>query len=260
MTYWDPELYLRFADQRTRPGRELVGRLTLPAGEVRHALDLGCGPGNSTGVLMNRYPAARVTGVDNSPEMLTRARADLPAATFEHGDLRTWQPAAELRGHVDVILANASLQWVPDHPALFPRLAGWLREGGELAVQIPRSYELPVLSVIVEVARSPAFAGVFEGFTQPNHVHEPEAYYDFLIPHCRHVDLTEVTYYHIMDGPQTVVEWITGTGLRPWLERAGSRRDEFAAEYARRIESSYSRRRDGKALMAFRRLHILARR
>ena len=260
MANWDPDLYLRFEDQRTRPCRELVGRLTLPAGEVRAALDLGCGPGNSTAALKARYPAAHVTGVDNSPEMLAKARADFPEWAFELGDLATWQPAAEMRGQVDVILANASLQWVPNHAALFPRLIGWLRPGGELAVQIPQSEELPVLKLIVEVARSAAFAKAFEGFVPPYLVLAPEAYYDVLAPHCRQVDLTEVIYYHLMDGPEGVVEWIKGTGLRPWFDRAGARSGEFLAEYARRIVAAYPRRADGKVLMAFRRLNILARR
>jgi trans-aconitate 2-methyltransferase len=260
MPNWDPDLYLRFEDHRTRPCRELVARLTLPADEVRQVLDLGCGPGNSTAALMARYPAAHVIGVDNSPEMLAKARADFPNWAFEQGDLATWQPAAEIRGKVDVILANASLQWVPNHAALFPRLMGWLRPGGELAVQIPQSEELPVLKVIVEVARSPQFAALFEGFTPPYLVHMPEAYYDVLRPHCRHVDLTEVIYYHIMDGPEGVAEWIKGTGLRPWFERAGARSGEFLAEYTRRIVAAYPRRAGGKVLMAFRRLNILARR
>jgi trans-aconitate 2-methyltransferase len=258
MADWDPELYLRFEDQRTRPCRELVARVSLPAGEVRQALDLGCGPGNSTAALMACYPAAHVTGVDNSPEMLAKARADFPEWAFEQGDLATWQPAAEIRGKVDVILANASLQWVPNHAALFPRLMGWLRQGGELAVQIPQSEELPVLKLIVEVARSAAFAKAFEGFVPPYLVHAPEAYYDVLAPHCRQVDLTEVIYYHLMDGPEGVVEWIKGTGLRPWFDRAGARSGEFLAEYARRIVAAYPRRADGKVLMAFRRLNILA--
>ena len=260
MANWDPELYLRFEDQRTRPCRELVGRLTLPAGEVRQALDLGCGPGNSTAVLMARYPGTHIMGVDSSPEMLAMARVDFPNWVFEQGDLRTWQPAPEIRGKLDVILANAALQWVPDHAACFPRLMGWLRQGGEMAVQIPRYDELPVLQLIVDVARNPAFAGVFAGFTPPYLVHKPEAYYDWLAPHCRHIDLTEVIYYHIMDGPEGVVEWVKGTGLRPWLDHAGARREEFLAEYARRIAGAYPRRADGKVLMAFRRLNILARR
>jgi trans-aconitate 2-methyltransferase len=137
---------------------------------------------------------------------------------------------------------------------------GWLREGGELAVQIPQADDLPVLKLITEVARSPAFAAIFEGFTPPHMVHEPQAYYDFLAPHCRYVDLTEVNYYHIMDGPEDVVEWIKSTGLRPSLDRAGARSGEFVAEYARRIAGAYPRRVDGKVLMAFRRLNILARR
>ena len=260
MPTWDPELYLHFADHRTRPCRELVARLTLPPADVRQTLDLGCGPGNSTAALMARYPAAHVTGVDNSPDMLAKARADFPNWAFELGDLATWQPAPAIRGQVDVILANASLQWIPNHAAFFPRLMGWLRPGGELAVQIPRSDELPVLKLIIEVARSPQFAALFAGFTPPYFVHTPEGYYDMLAPHCRHIDLTEVIYYHLMDGPQGVVDWITGTGLRPWVEYAGPRSGEFLAEYTRRIITAYPRRADGKVLMAFRRLNILAQR
>jgi trans-aconitate 2-methyltransferase len=223
-------------------------------------LDLGCGPGNSTAALMARYPGARVVGVDNSREMLAKARRDFPTWGFEEGDLATWEPTAEMRGKVDVILANASLQWVPKHEALFPRLMGWLRKGGELAVQIPQSEELPVLKLIREVARSPEFAKLFEGFVTPYRVLAAEAYYDALRPHCAQIDLTEVIYYHIMDGPEGVMAWIKGTGLRPWVDRAGERSGDFLAEYCRRIVEAYPRRADGKVLMAFRRLNILAQR
>jgi trans-aconitate 2-methyltransferase len=258
MSHWDPTLYLQFEDHRTRPCRELVARLSLPPDEVRLALDLGCGPGNSTNALLRRYPAARVTGVDRSPDMLARARADFPHWNFVHGDLASWQPPADIRGTFDVILANASLQWVPDHAALLPRLASWLRPGGELAVQIPRSDDLPLLQLIVEVARGPRFADLFAGFAPPYRVLAPESYYDILAPRCRHVDLTEIIYYHLLDGPDDVVNWIQGTGLRPWIERAGARSAEFLAEYAARIRDAYPRRADGKVLMAFRRLAILA--
>jgi trans-aconitate 2-methyltransferase len=259
MAHWDPELYLKYEDERTRPCRELVSRLTLPATEVRQMLDLGCGPGNSTAALKARYPEAHVTGVDSSPEMLAKARADFPDWSFELGDLAVWQPAPALRGTVDVILANASLQWIPRHEVLFPRLVDWLRPGGELAVQIPQSEQLPVLKLIVDVAHSLPFAGLFEGFVPPYRVLAPEAYYDVLRPRCRWIDLVEVIYYHIMDGPEAVTNWVKGTGLRPWFEHAGARADEFFAEYARRIHAAYPRRPDGKVLMAFRRLNILAR-
>ena len=197
MISWDPTQYLQFETERTRPCRELVARIPLPAEEVRRAVDLGCGPGNSTEVLAARYPEAAITGVDSSADMLAEARARPlfrgPSGsgggyTFEQADIQTWRPAAA----VDVVLANASLQWIPDQAAYLPRLLTWLRPGGVLAVQMPRSYALPLLRLMEEVARDPAapWAEDFRTFAAPTAVARPEDYYDWLAPHASWVDVT----------------------------------------------------------------------
>jgi trans-aconitate 2-methyltransferase len=267
MISWDPTQYLQFETERTRPCRELVARIPLPAEEVRRAVDLGCGPGNSTEVLAARYPEAAITGVDSSADMLAEARARPlfrgPSGsgggyTFEQADIQTWRPAAA----VDVVLANASLQWIPDQAAYLPRLLTWLRPGGVLAVQMPRSYALPLLRLMEEVARDPAapWAEDFRTFAAPTAVARPEDYYDWLAPHASWVDVTEVVYHHRMPGPEGVVAWAQGTGLRPWLAQAGPHGPAFLAEYARRVAAAYPRRADGRVLMEFRRLMLLIQR
>ena len=258
MPTWDPQQYLKFEEARSRPCKELVGRLS--PGDVHRAIDLGCGPGNSTEILAVRFPAAHLIAVDSSREMLAKARAAYPNKPwqFELGDIATWSPPREWVGQVDVILANASFQWVKHHEGLFPRLMQWLRPGGQLAVQMPISYDLPVLALIEQLGHDPMWKGRFNTLAIPYTWHETRHYYDWLAPVSRDVDIVEVSYFHHMPSPDDIVEWSRGTGLRPWLDHAGPDADAFIAEYRKRIHAAYPRQADGSVLMQFKRLMILA--
>jgi len=255
MTDWNPALYARFEQQRTRPAAELLARVALES-PVRVA-DLGCGPGNSTELLARRYPTARIIGIDTSPAMLASARQRLPAIVFEQGDIAQWSPAAP----VDLVFANAALQWVPDHPRLIPRLAAALASGGVLAVQVPDNLDEPSHAQMRELAAEPCFAPSIEeaGVRRPRilSVHQ---YYDLLAPLAA-VEVWRTSYYHRMDGAAAIVQWLRSTGLRPFLEALTPElQGLFLAEYERRIEAAYPARADGSRLLKFPRLFIVARR
>src|SRR5690606_33331879 len=174
MPTWDPDQYLVFDDARTRPAAELLARIQSPApGTV---VDVGCGPGNSTARLVERWPEAAITGIDTSAEMLDRARSAVPQAEFVEADLRTWAPPSA----VDVVFSNATLQWVEDHPAVFRHLLSWLAPGGVLAVQMPSNFSEPSHTELRAVAASKPWRDHLRGVLRENPVAAPEFYYRLL--------------------------------------------------------------------------------
>ncbi|MDB4974371.1 MAG: trans-aconitate 2-methyltransferase [Myxococcaceae bacterium] len=251
MASWDDEQYLKFAQERTRPAQELLAR--VPVDKPQRVVDLGCGPGNSTELLSDRWPFAEVIGIDNSPEMLTRARRDLPTVDFIEADLRSYRPSEP----VDVLFANAVLQWVPDHDTLIPALFESVRAGGALAFQVPNNYEEPSHRLMRELTGS--FSERIAAVHRPILVGVPAYYYDRLAPYARHVDIWETTYEHVMPDAQAIVEWVQGTGLRPYLDAlAGEERASYLAAYRSAIDGAYPPRADGKRLFSFSRLFVVA--
>ena len=246
--------YLLFEDERTRPVRDLVS--AIPNQSVATAADLGCGPGNSTEVLAARYVEADIAGVDAAPDMIVAARERLPEARFELGRVEDW---THHDGLYDVILANASLQWVPDHVKLLPRLVARLAQGGSLAVQMPDALDEPALRLIREVAAQGPWAAALADVERLP-IEAPIWYYELLKPHCERVDLWRTTYYHVLaGGAGAVVEWFKASGLRPYLARldeAGQR--AFIARYTEEVSKAYPTLDDGSVLLPFPRLFFIA--
>lgn len=256
MSDWNPALYRRFEDERTRPAAELLAR--VPLAHASCVVDLGCGPGNSTELLTRRFPQARVLGVDNSASMLASARERVPGAQFEMADIAQWQPAEGAAP--DLLFANAALQWVPDHAALLPRLFQLLAPGGVLAVQMPDNREEPSHRCMREVARDPAWAAQIG---DADRVRTPllgvAAYYDLLAPMAAQVDIWHTVYQHPMGNPQAIVDWLSSTGLRPFVDPLdSSARAGFLAAYTQAIDAAYPARADGQRLLAFPRLFLVA--
>ena len=253
---WNPELYRRFEDERTRPARELLARVPLAA--PRRVHDLGCGPGNSTELLAERYPDADTVGTDNSEAMLVSARKRLPACRFELGDIATWRPAAP----ADLIYSNAALQWVGDHETLIPRLLDLLAPGGVLAIQMPDNREEPTHRAMRDVAElAPWSALIGDAAMVRTKILTLTDYYDLLAPGSAMVDVWRTAYQHPMDAPAKIVEWVSGTGLRPFIDPLpATERASYLAAYEARIAEAYPKRADGKLLLAFPRLFIVARR
>lgn len=258
-TGWDPEQYLRFADHRLRPALELLARVPLAAPAVVY--DLGCGAGNVTRVLAERWPAARIAGIDSSREMLAEAaRADAGIAWVE-ADLRTWQPDAP----PDLLYSNAALHWLDDHGELFPRLLGRLRPGGCLAVQMPLSWHLPSHRSMRETLANGGPGGhalgteALRDAAARNPVGDASRYYDLLAGRARTVDVWTTEYLQVLEGDDPVLDWVKGTGLRPILNGlADDERALFLAEYTRRLRAAYPPRADGRTLYPFQRLFVVA--
>lgn len=249
---WSAEQYKTFEAQRTRPVRDLVA--AIPTVDVARAVDLGCGPGNSTEVLLARYPAAAVTGLDNADDMLASARKRLPGVRFDHADIGTWSPAQPY----DVILANASLQWLPHHDTLYPRLLGHVAPGGTLAIQTPDNEQEPAHAMMREVAaQGPWAAKVANVRTLTRH--SPAWYYSVLKPHSRELEVWRTVYHHPLASHDAIVEWFKGTALRPYLDALDDgERQDFLARYRRAIEPGYPPLPDGTVLLPFPRLFITA--
>jgi trans-aconitate 2-methyltransferase len=253
---WNPALYRRFEDERTRPAQDLLAHVSLE--RATEVVDLGCGPGNSTELLVERFAGARVTGTDTSDAMLESARQRLPNCEFERSDVGSWQP----RTPPDLIFANAVLQWVPAHEQLFPRLFAALTAGGVLAVQMPDNLHEPTHRSMREVASTGPWASVLADAARVRAPIPPaEAYYDALAANATSIDIWRTTYHHPMASPADIVDWVRATGLRPFIDPLSDElRAGFLTEYERRIAEAYPARTDGKRLLAFPRLFIVARR
>lgn len=251
---WNPALYMKFEDERTRAARDLLAQVSVADAASIH--DLGCGPGNSTELLARRFPDARISGFDTSVAMLAHARDRVPKASFVHQNVADYSPAEK----PDLIFANAVLHFLPDHQLLFPRLISLLPQGGCLAVQMPNtaqeaSHALmrmvaadgPWSRRLMPVAKSRA---VIAGLSD---------YYDWLRPLCSRLELWQTTYVHPLEGPRGVVDWFAGSGLRPFLDPlSGDERLAFLDHYRREIDQAYDRRPDGRILLPYPRLFIVA--
>jgi trans-aconitate 2-methyltransferase len=251
MSAWDDAQYLKFGDERTRAARDLLAR--VPLGRAERVVDLGCGPGNSTALLRERWPAARLTGVDNSPEMLARARKDHSDVEWVCADAATYRPDPP----AELLFANAVFHWVPDHAALFPSLIERLPAAGVLAVQMPHSFNEPSHCLMRETRLAVAPGRPAAGAAAP--VGDAAFYYDLLAPRARTVDIWRTTYAHVMPDADAIVEWVKGTGLRPFIDDLDDpTRARFMASYRRGIDAAYPARADGKRLFPFPRLFLIA--
>ncbi len=258
---WNPALYLRFADERTQPCRDLVVR--LPPRAYQSIIDLGCGPGNSTAVLAAAFPTAQILGIDNSPDMLTRARADLPSLTFELATIESFSPAAP----PDLLFSNAALQWVNPHEQIFPRLASLVAPttadspGGVFAMQMPYHLASPGHHQLRQQVTSAAWSTKYPATTDSFRFLTVPHYHELLAPHFRSVQIWTTTYHHLLPNHQSIVDWLSGTALLPWLNPlTPADRTAFLAEYFTRITAAYPLQSTGQVLFPFNRLFIIAER
>ncbi len=254
MADWSAEQYLKFEDERTRPPRDLLAQ--VPLTDARKIVDIGCGPGNSTELLVRRWPNATVIGIDTSTAMLRQARERLPNQTFIEANVAHWVPP----DGTDLLFANAVFQWVPGHLKQLQRLLGRLPEGGVLAAQIPDSLEEPAHLLMREVAREgPWSKQLSEKARLRDEVPEPGGYYDALSPLCRHLDIWHTIYNHPLPDATGVVEWVKGSALRPIMEMLETaERKQYLAAYTARVAAAYKPQADGKVLFRFPRIFIVA--
>jgi trans-aconitate 2-methyltransferase len=251
---WLPEQYLKFEDQRTRPANDLLS--AVPNEEVKFAVDLGCGPGNSTELLIRRFPRAVVQGIDSSAEMIVTAKERLPGCDFATADVDSWRP----QQNVDLLYANAVMQWLPDHELLFPRLMGFLNAGGSLAIQMPDNLEEPTHVAMREVASDGKWVDrMAKADLARTKGGDASFYYQLLRPLSQRVEVWRTTYNHPLQGLDGIVEWFKGSGLRPYLSLLGeAERLLFLEEYKECISRSYRPMNDGIVLLPFPRIFIVA--
>jgi trans-aconitate 2-methyltransferase len=252
---WSAAQYVSFEAERTRPVRDLVA--AIPNTDVRQAIDLGCGPGNSTEVLAERFPGAAISGLDNSADMIEAARKRMPNTQFEQVDLQSWAPPDTY----DVVLSNAVLQWVPNHETLMPSLLGRLNPGGTLAVQMPDNLEEPAHRLMRQVAATPRFADKLAGAAGSRTPRRgADWYYRLMKPHAGRVDVWLTIYHHVLPGgSDAVVEWFKGSGLRPFLAPLDpAETAAYLTEYKAGIAEAYPTLPDGTVLLPFPRLFIVA--
>lgn len=250
---WDPTLYSAFAQPRLRPALDLLAR--VDADHPHTVVDLGCGTGNVTRILAERWHDATVTGVDSSPEMLAAAAAQPSRIRWTQSDIAQWKPERP----ADVLFSNAALQWLDGHETLFPYLLSQLAPRGTLAVQMPHNHYAASHAVMADTVEAGPWAARLRPLARRFPVGDSDFYYDILAPLTASLDIWETEYLHVLDGDNPVVQWTMGTALRPLLDAlATPEREEFLVEYSRRIAECYPPRADGKTLFPFRRLFIVA--
>jgi trans-aconitate 2-methyltransferase len=258
---WDAKLYDRFADERTRPARDLLARVFVR--EPRDVIDLGCGTGTSTELLARHWPDAELVGIDSSPAMLAAGHERVPAARFEQGDVEGF--ATDLGPNAqrfDVVFANAVLHWVPDHASLLPRLLERVAPGGALALQVPDNGNEPSHQLMREVAEDVRWreqlARAAEARTKISSLEQLHAWLarDRVV-----VDVWRTTYVHALAGPDAIVDWFRATGLRPFLAPLDeARREDFLAAYVSQLARAYPRDAGGRVLLRFPRTFAVAHR
>ncbi|NBD08938.1 trans-aconitate 2-methyltransferase [Corallococcus silvisoli] len=252
---WSAAQYTRFEEERNRPIRDLLAR--IPTANVERAADIGCGPGNSTELLRARFPQAAITGMDSSTDMIAAARKRLPDVRFDVGDIATWPDP----GPYDVILANAVLQWVPDHSTLLPALLGKLAAGGSLAVQMPDNLEEPAHRLMRETASAGPWADRLSNASAARTARlGADRYFQTLREAGATVDVWRTTYFHPLEGgAAAVVEWFKGSGLRPFLEPLDAEeKTAFLARYQTEVARAHPALPDGTVLLPFPRLFFIA--
>jgi trans-aconitate 2-methyltransferase len=251
---WSAQQYLKFEDERTRPARDLLAQ--VPLERLITGYDLGCGPGNSTELLAERFGVNVITGIDSDEDMLEKARIRLPNTEFQKADIARWKPTQK----ADLLYANAVFQWVPNHIDVLVALMDHLKPGGVLAVQMPDNLNEPTHIAMQETGASGPWKHAIENANlrrQP--LPSPMDYFDRLSPKSARVDVWHTVYNHPMRDAQAIVEWVKGTGLRPYLEKAGEEnRAAVLDDYLKRIDAAYPPMADGRRLLRFPRLFVVA--
>lgn len=254
MSDWDPELYLRFMKERTQPVHDLISRIEIE--RPKRIIDIGCGPGNSTRVLKDRWPSVEIIGLDRSEAMIEKARKDCTDIKFILGNA-----AGDLShlGRFDIVFANASLQWIPDHKSLIPRLFDMVSSKGVFAAQIPQFNRMPISDVIKNVVSSPKWSSFVGGVEEGYNFSSDESYYDYLSGRSNKIHMWTTDYYHVMNDHDGIMEMISSTGLKPFLDVLPNELiSDFSESVLERVRSAYPTQGDGKVLFPFKRFFIIA--
>ncbi len=253
MADWNPELYLQFESERIQPSIDLISR--IPLSEPKSIIDIGCGPGNSTQILANRWPNTNITGLDNSPAMIKKANQDYPAQNWIVADASNYSPGIKY----DLVFSNAAIHWLPDHQSLLSRFCGWLPVGGVLAVQLPLRHEMASAKIVANTANQDRWKAQTKGASNRFTVHNYAFYYDILSELFTSINLWETHYVHIFENHLSILEMIKSTSLKPYLGRLkkDAEKLEFEAEVLKGIKQAYPLQKNGRVLFPFKRLFFI---
>jgi trans-aconitate 2-methyltransferase len=253
-TDWNPSLYLKFDKERTQPSIDLVSRIKID--HPSRIIDIGCGPGNSTQTLVQRWPDSQIIGIDNSPAMIEKAKKEYPNQEWQLLDAGT----DEIAGNFDIVFSNATIQWIPNHPKLFRKFYNLLSSNGVLAIQIPLFWDMPLGKSIATIAENSRWNSVTKGVIELFTIHDSIFYYEILAELYHSIDIWETDYIHILDSQMSILEMIRSTGLRPFLDRLESENDQndFEAMVLKEIINNYPLQKNGKVLFPFKRLFFTA--
>jgi trans-aconitate 2-methyltransferase len=251
---WNPDLYLKYRNERTQPSIDLINRIHVDFSPSR-IIDIGCGPGNSTQVLAQRWPVSFIVGIDNSTSMIEKAKKDYPNQEWILADAATFSSERTY----DVVFSNATIQWVPDHEQLIGRFCDLVSERGVLAVQIPKFRDMPLGQAIERVAQKPCWAARTKGCAKLFTYHDYPFYYDLLSKKIRFIEMWETTYIHVLDSQAAILDWTRGTGLRPYLDRISddAGRQGFEEDVLHEVGKYYPQSENGKVLFPFTRLFFI---
>jgi trans-aconitate 2-methyltransferase len=251
---WKPEFYLKFDKERILPTIDLVNRIEMKSPEK--IIDIGCGPGNSTRILLEKWPESKITGVDNSPAMIERAKKDIPQLDWQLIDAGK----DEINGKYDIVFSNATIQWIPNHYELLLKLSKIITDNGLIAIQLPSFWDMPIGKTIAQVAENKRWAAATKKVTSQFTIHDYSFYYNQLSKLFRNIDIWETHYMHIMDSHQAILEMIASTGLRPYLANLKSEQDreDFKNSVLENIRVNYPKQEDGKVIFPFHRMFFIA--
>lgn len=251
---WNPDLYLKFNKERIQPSIDLVSRIAI--NNPKYIVDIGCGPGNSTQILVERWPQARVIGLDNSPSMIEKAQKDYPNQEWYVLDAGK----DIILDTFDVVFSNATIQWIPNHEKLLGKMDVWLKPKGVLAIQIPMFWDMPIGNAILKVAEEDRWIALTSSVKELFTIHHYNRYYDILSSLFRTVDMWETHYMHVMESHESILEMIRSTGLKPYLGALQTDADkaDFESQVLQHIRSDYPLQKNGKVLFPFKRLFFVA--
>lgn len=254
MKKWNPDLYLKYENERTQPSYDLVSRVDIASPDS--IIDIGCGPGNSTRVLRERWPNAHIVGLDSSPEMIAKAQSSYPQGEWIVADAANWK--TDLR--YDIVFSNAALQWIPHHEALLRKLFERVKERGALAIQVPANDDSPLQQAVLKVSQTEQWLAPMAGCQKLLTYRKAGFYYDQLSSVSKRISIWHTTYYHVMADHQGLIDWYAGTGMRPYLEQLQNEKQKrlFQAQVLEECRPGYPNQQDGKILFPFKRLFIIA--
>jgi len=255
MSDWQPDLYLKFAKERTQPSIDLAVRIDLS--DPKRIIDIGCGPGNSTNVLKARWPQAQIVGLDNSEAMIDEARSKYPDMYWIHSDA-----SGDLTklGSFDIVFSNAAVQWMPNQQMLLPKLFAMLNKNGVLAVQVPCTKYMPIYTELEKLIAAEKWKDLLADIVSSDSTHAADFYYDILCGLAPQIDLWETNYFQVVNSHSDMVEWYSASGLRPYLDRLGGSpaQSEFLKEYENAVKNAYCTQIDGKLLFPYTRVFFIA--